>query len=176
MRRFLGTARGAGAVLAVVVVGFVNTSCGSNATGPSLSGNLDLQFKANGTTVDFTTQGSLVAAFADTAGQYDALITGYDATSGLGLVIFDGSPITTATYPAFTLNAGSGKAFGVQISYYDSHGSYGSGNQNPDNATVTITSLTSTRVQGTFSGTVSAASGGAAIAITDGKFVVQRVN
>ncbi len=176
MHTIRGAVRSVATVIAVLLSAGTIASCGSSGTGPSFTGNLFLQFKANGTPVDFTVQASLMASFADTGSQHDALISGYDATSGLSLVVFDGAAITTGTYSGYTLDTGAGFVKGVLITYYDSHGSYGSGNQNPVNAIVTITSITSTRVQGTFTGTVSPAAGTPAVAITDGQFVVQRAN
>jgi hypothetical protein len=174
MRGFMGSARGTGVLLAVAVSAYVSASCGSSGTGPSTNGDLHLSLKANGTTVEYTVQASLYAAFSNSGNQYNALITGYNAVGGVGLQIFSDSAIGVGSYSGYDISNGALK--GIIIGYTDaSNVSYVTGAQQQVVGTIAITSMTSTRVAGTFSGTVSA-TGHPDITITDGEFVVQRAN
>ncbi len=152
----------------------VLASCGgSDGTGPS-GAELYLKFKANGTLVEYTNAASLFASFSTTSGQSNLVISGFDATSNANLQIFDDHMVTTGTHTGF--DAVNSAIVGVIIGYQDSSGvDYVADGTNPSDATIVITDITSTRVSGTFFGVLKA-SGHADLAITEGQFVVQRIN
>jgi hypothetical protein len=158
----------------VLAAGLLSAGCSSSdSTGPGdNNGEYYFRFKANGTQVSFTTQSSLLATFAQAGSQYNGVFTGFDATTNAHVQVYDGAPISTKTYTGYNV---VGTAFvGALIGWDDDTGTLytaGSG----DVRTVTITSLTDTYVQGTFSGTVSAA-GKPSISITNGEFKLPRFN
>jgi hypothetical protein len=165
-RSMKGTKRGMGIVL---LCGLLLTACGGSSTGPS-GGSYYLRFTANGTLVNFTAQPSLLAAFGQSGSQYNALITGFDASSNASVQLFDGTPITPKSYSGYTL---VGNAFvGVLLTYQDAAGIvYSSGST----GTAAVTQLTATTVTGTFSGTLQA-SGHPNLPVINGQFYVKRAN
>jgi hypothetical protein len=132
-----------------------------------------VRFNANGQKVEYTIHNSLVAAFGQSGIQYNAVFTGYDATSNISLQVYDNKAIVPATFTGYSL---SGSTFvGALIGYQDKTGTlYTQGAVTP-NSTITITEITSAAVRGTFNGTVKAA-GKSDISITSGEFYVWRAN
>ncbi|HSM46343.1 MAG TPA: hypothetical protein VK872_00895, partial [Draconibacterium sp.] len=56
-----------------------------------------VRFNANGQKVEYTIHNSLVAAFGQSGIQYNAVFTGYDATSNISLQVYDNKAIVPAT-------------------------------------------------------------------------------
>ena len=135
-------------------------------------GQYYMRFKANGTTVEFKVQASLVAAFGHAENVYNAVFTGYDAESNISIQVHDGKAIEEKNYSGYIL---SGSAFvGALIAYKDKAGTvYTQGV--PGNASITVSEITATEVRGTFSGTLKA-TGKDDVIITEGEFFVKRLN
>lgn len=132
-----------------------------------------VRFNANGEKIEFTVQGAVVAAFGQAGNKYNAVFTGYDATSNINLQVFDNKEITTSAYSGYTL---SGTSFiGALIGYNDKSGTLFMQDALNPVTSITITEITSTTVKGIFSGTVKA-SGKSDISITNGEFYVWRAN
>jgi hypothetical protein len=149
------------------------SSHSSSPTGPSGSGQYYLRFNANGSQVSFTSQPTLLVAFAQSGTQYNALITGYTASANASLTVFNGSAINTGTFSGYNI-VGSALV-GATIAYQDASGTlYSSGTAATD-AVITITDKTSTTFKGTFSGRLKAV-GKTDIVVTSGEFFVKRAN
>lgn len=147
------------------------SSCKDDKT--ASESNYYVRFNANGTRIEFTIHGSLIAAFGQSGNQYNASFTGGNISSNISLQVYDNKSIVPATFTGYTL---SGSTFvGALIGYQDNTGTlYTQGAVIP-NSTITITEITSGAVRGTFSGTVKA-SGKSDISITGGEFYVWRAN
>ena len=145
------------------------SSCKKDDNG--VSGYL-IQFKANGKQVEFTEQASLLTLFYS-GSVYNALFSGYTASSNISLQVFDNKTISETTYSGYAL---VGSAFvGALIDYQDTDGTiYTQGTANSD-ASVTITQLAATTVRGTFSATLKA-SGKPDMVISQGQFFVRGAN
>lgn len=63
-----------------------------------------VRFNANGQKVEYTIHNSLVAAFGQSGIQYNAVFTGYDATSNISLQVFDNKAIAPATFTGYSLS------------------------------------------------------------------------
>lgn len=154
---------------------FLLNSCKKDQTN-SNAYSYFMKFDVDGKTIEFTTQASLVAAFSSsgtTVKQYNALFTGYNSNSNMGLQIFDGNAITTGTYTGYTIV--NSAVVGVLIGYQDTSGTlYTQGTTNSD-AVITISEMTTSTVKGTFSGTLKA-TGKSDISVTNGQFYVWRAN
>lgn len=164
-----------GRVFSLLVAASLFASCGgsNNSTGPS-SNELYYKFKANGTLIEFTNAASLWATFNTTSGQNTLIISGFDANSNSNLQVYRDQEITTGTYSGFA--AGNGALNGVLIGYQDASGvDYVDDGTTAADATITITSITSTRVSGTFFGILKS-SGHPDVTVTEGQFVVQRTS
>ncbi|TNF40638.1 MAG: hypothetical protein EP310_08565 [Bacteroidetes bacterium] len=132
-----------------------------------------VRFNANGEKIEFSVQGTVVAAFGQAGSKYNAVFTGYDATSNISLQVFDNKEITTSTYSGYTL---SGASFiGALIGYNDKSGTFYMQDALNPVTSIIITEITSTAVKGKFSGTVKAA-GKSDISISNGEFYVWRAN
>ncbi|HEV8613194.1 MAG TPA: hypothetical protein VGQ73_06765, partial [Gemmatimonadales bacterium] len=152
----------------LLLYGILFTACKSS-TGPS-GGSYYLRFNANGTLVNFTAQPSLLCAFGQSGSQYNALITGFDATSNASVQLFDGTPIAQKSYSGYTI---IGTAFvGVLLTYQDATGVVYSSGSGANTGTATITQLTATTVTGTFTGTL-VANGHPNLAVSNGQFYVK---
>ena len=77
-----------------------------SSTGPS-SSTYSATFSANGSTVQYTTQSSLLAAFAQASTQYDCIVSAFDASSSLSLQMYDGSAITAKAYSGYNVVGGA---------------------------------------------------------------------
>ncbi len=136
-------------------------------------GQYYMRFKANGTTVEFKVQASLVAAFGHAENVYNAVFTGYDADSNISLQVFDSKDIVETTYSGYGL---VGTSFvGALIGYKDTGETLYTQGATASDASVTISEITATTVKGTFQGTLKA-DGKANIAVTNGEFFVWRAN
>ena len=137
------------------------------------SGAYKMKFKANGTLIEFTVQGSLTASFSQSGSVNNGVFTGYDANSNMGLQVYDSKAFEESTYSGYVW---TGSAFvGALMGYSDKTGTlYTQGTTN-SNATINIIEITSTTVRGTFNGTVKA-DGKPDISITEGEFFVWRTN
>ena len=99
--------------------------------------------------------------------------SGTATTNLLGVVVVDDAPITLNTYTE-TLVSGSPQAV---ITFTDANGvAYSSINNSISDVSITITNITDYDMSGYFSGTVTPATGVGDITVTNGLFVVQRVN
>lgn len=158
-------------ILCFALFGIIFNSCNNNDADDEST--YYVRFNANGQKVEYTIHNSLVAAFGQSGIQFNAVFTGYDATSNISLQVFDNKAIVSDTFTGYSL---SGSSFvGALIGYQDKTGTlYTQGAVTP-NSTITITELTSAAVRGTFSGTVKA-TGKPDISITGGEFYVWRAN
>ena len=110
----------------------------------------------------------------------------------MGIFLFDQAAIAKGSYqdPQKTTNAGGDKIARVLINYYDdagngylSMGAMVDENGTPlpgvtgvvADAVVTITDLSDGQVAGTFSGTLALATGTGKVKITEGKFILKRL-
>lgn len=132
-----------------------------------------MKFKTNGTTVEFTSQSSLVAAFANSGSQYTATFTGYDSNSNLSIVVYDNKAIAPVTYSGYQLN--NTEFIGALIVYEDKNGKIYSQLSTNSDIKVVINEITSTTVRGTFSGTLTS-SDNEELSVTNGEFYVWRAN
>jgi len=150
----------------------VFSSCSDNDE--SSNGDLVIRFKANGTTVRYTNQPTLLFTAASSGNQYLAIISGFnDASSNLSLTLYSDSPIDKDTYSGYSV---VDIVKGVVIGYLDpkTGATFTSGGANV-NATVTISDMNATTVRGTFQGVLKN-NQHADITITDGEFIVKRNN
>lgn len=158
-------------LLVFTILSGIFVSCKDDET--ETSGEYYVRFNANGQKIEFKVQGATVAAFGQAANIYNAVFTGYDASSNLILQVFDKKEITTSSYSGYTL---SGASFiGSLISYQDASGTVFRQDVSNPVTTVTISEITSETVRGTFSGIVKT-SGKPDISITQGEFYVWRTN
>jgi hypothetical protein len=141
---------------------------------PDDSGSYMISFKANGVIQEFTSDNFPEGAFYDNGTQYNGLFTGTRSSSKIGVEVYDKKAITETTYTGYAVTEATTQslayAVGAAISYQDGQTIYLTGFQNPD-VTIKIIEITSTKVRGTFSGTLKA-NGKADIVITEGKFHV----
>jgi len=156
------------AVLVVLMITVVLSSCKKDDPEEN-GGAYEMSFTANGTKVKYTTQGALVASFANSGSQFLGVLTGYDANTNLHVQVYDDEAIVAGTYSGYS--ASGGVLTGVLIGYKDGTGT--SYTQAGGDIVVTISSITETSASGTFIGTLKA-SGKPDMVITDGKFTVQR--
>lgn len=133
-----------------------------------------LRFDANGSRVSFTQRGALWATFAQSGTQHNAVFTGYNAQSNMGLQIYSTAPIEEGTYTGYQF---SGNAIvGILIYYQDPNGiTYTSGINPPATTRITVEEITSRSVRGTFEGRLTEP-GHPDMIITNGVFVVERAN
>jgi len=136
-------------------------------------GKYFVRFNANGSKVEFTLQGSLVAAFGQAGVQHNAVFTGGDGTSNISLQVFDGKAIAAGAFSGYTITGGA--VVGTLIGYSDSSGTLYTQGSVGSNASITISEITTTTVRGTFGGTLKA-SGKADIVVSQGEFFVWRAN
>jgi hypothetical protein len=165
------TAAGPRALGLLILGGLLSSGC-STSTSPNGSGYF-LHFQANGTTVAYTAQPSLLVAFGHAGTQYNALITGFDATSNMSVQVFDGAVIAKGTFSGYGV---VGSAFvGALITYQDASGTVYVSTDQATDAIITITDLTATTMSGTFKGRLKVA-GHPDIVVTNGEFFVKRAN
>jgi glutamate synthase domain-containing protein 3 len=136
-------------------------------------GKYFIRFNANGSKVEFTVQGSLVAAFGQAGTQYNAVFTGGDAASNISLQVYDGKAIAAGTFSGYTITGGA--VVGAIMGYSDNSGTLYTQGSVGSNASITISEITTTTVRGTFSGTLKA-SGKTDIVVSQGEFYVWRAN
>lgn len=136
-------------------------------------GKYFVRFNANGSKVEFTVQGSLVAAFGQASSQYNAVFTGGDGTSNISLQVFDGKAIAAGTFSGYTITGGA--VVGALIGYSDASGTLYTQGSVGSNASIIISEITATTASGTFSGTLKS-SGKADIVVSQGEFYVWRAN
>lgn len=164
-------------------------------------GNYQVSFKANGTQVKYSSEAAAVLSYTTADKLYSAIFEGFrDYTSTtedhIAIILFDTKAITTGVYqdPEKAADASGAKVPKVLINYFkDAANNYitmgtfvdENGNMPPGtgaavaDAKVTITKVTATTVEGSFSGTVflsSDASFATKIVLTDGKFSLKRIN
>lgn len=136
-------------------------------------GTYYVRFNANGQKVEFTVQGATIAAFAQAENTYNAVFTGYNTSSNVGLQVYDNKEITTGTYTGYTL---SGSSFiGALIHYKDDLGILYAQDALNAVTSITISEITATAVKGTFNGILKS-SGKPDLSITAGEFFVSRAN
>ena len=130
-----------------------------------------MSFTANGTKVEYTVEGALVATFSDAGNQHIGFFSGYNSITNLNLQVYDDVPISVKSYTGY--NISNSILLGVLIGYDDESGT--DYTQVGDDLVVNVTSITDTSVSGTFSGTLKA-NGKPDIVIAGGKFTVKRFN
>jgi hypothetical protein len=170
MKIFFCTKRSA-LLLAIVSFGVLFSSCKKSSS--SNDSGYFVQANANGTLVKYT--GYAAAISTTLSGTYVLDIQGQESLSSstdiLAAVIMDESPITTKTYTDEIVN---GSPQGI-VNYYDHTGKqFSSALATTPAVTITITSITSTSVSGTFSGTAVDINSGETIALTNGSFKVKK--
>lgn len=160
-----------GVILAIVVFAFLSGGCKKdNDAG---SGGYHMKFKVDGTQIEYSVQGALVAAFGQSGTQYNAVISGSDGKSNAGLQVFDNKAISASIYSGYTIS--NSAVVGALMHYEDLNGTvYTQGTVSPD-IEITIIEINATIVKGTFRGTLKSA-GKANISITNGEFLVWRAN
>jgi hypothetical protein len=163
-------------ILFTAALGILLYSCGKNAT---ISPDSYVSATMDGVTKNFSAIDSL--GYSNTSTLYSMTVKGKTGTSDtsdvIQLNVFSASPITTGTY---TLSPDSHQAPYYPLVVYLPKGSHNLADDYVVDYTgnhpvsITITSLTKTSAQGTFSGTLIIAAGnsGATKTITDGKFYV----
>jgi hypothetical protein len=160
-------------MLGIILVTFFASSCKKDDNNEPDNSAYKIRFEVNGSLVEFNLQGSLLAAFANSGSQYNAVFTGSDSKRNIGLQVFDSKEITENSYSGYTISGSS--VVGTLMHYEDLDGTlYTQGSNNMD-LRITITELTDKIVRGTFSGTLHA-SGKSSISITNGEFYVWRAN
>lgn len=157
----------------LVVAGLVLGGCkGSDSTGPNDS-TYYLRFKANGSQVSFTLQGSLLVTFSTSGSQYVGIVSGFDAVSNANLQLYSNATIGKATYSGYTVSGGA--LVGALIGYQDATGTLYTSAGATVEASITVTDLTGTTMRGTFSGRLKA-TGKPDVVVTEGEFFVPRYN
>ena len=156
--------------LILLALVFVNNSCKKDTS----IGNktYEMSFKANGTLVDYKTEGGLTASFNKTDNQYITIFHGEDANSFINLSIYDDKPTSETSYSGYSV-LNSSITYGVFIGYTDDSGTIYT--QAGGDIIITVNSITTDSASGTFSGTLNA-SGKPELVITDGKFTLKRYN
>lgn len=168
-----------------------------NGGGTPDSGEYYISFKVNGVQKKYTSQA--IASFGYTAQNnlYNGVLQGYQkelavSAEHIALLIFDNNNIAASTYkdPQKAVNKDGDKIARLTINYYDAAGnSYLSmgtlvdenGNLLPGvtgitaDAQVILTSVKDSKVEGTFSATLFDASLANKQSITEGKFVLKRI-
>jgi hypothetical protein len=135
-----------------------------------------IRFRANGEMVEFTNQLILTAGFGQSGDLHTGTISGAnDATSNVGLQIYNNAPILAGTYSGYGVSDGA--VVGVIIGYTEKSSGvlFSSGGGPNVDAAVVITEITETTVKGTFHGKIMA-SGHPDIIVTDGSYFVRRAN
>lgn len=160
-----------GVILAIVVFALLSGGCKKDDD--SGSDGYHMKFKLDGAQVEFNMQTALVAAFAQSGTQYNAVFSGSDGKSNTGLQVFDNKAISASKYSGYTIS--NSAVVGALMHYEDMNGTvYTQGSVNPD-IEITIVEINSTIVKGTFRGTLKS-TGKADISITNGEFFVWRAN
>lgn len=150
-------------------------SCKDDNDGGNNNSTYFMSFKVDGTLVSYSNQFSLNATLGQSGAQYLNTITGADdATSNMGLQIFDDAPLTVKSYSGYTIVGGLTK--GVIVGYLDPVSGlvFSSGGGPVMDAIITITEITATTVSGSFSGTLQDA-GQPDKLVTEGQFIVRKI-
>jgi len=156
-----------------------------------------ISFKVDGVQKKYTSQAVASLGYASQDKLYNAVLQGYQGAASatgahMGIFLFDQAAIAKGSYmdPQKATNAGGDQITKVMINYYDdagngylSMGAMVDENGNPlpgvpgavADAQVTITKLSSAGVEGTFSGTLALATGTSTVKITEGKFILKRL-
>ena len=134
-----------------------------------------MRFKENGTQVAYNTTAQ--AAFSSASGLYMCVLNGLDPKSNMNIILTDKSPIAANINYTEQILPGLANSY-VFITYQNSNGvSFLSGNPLADqdaSAKVTLTAITDDYVKGTFSGKLT--NGSTIVTITEGEFILKRVN
>jgi len=151
--------------------GLLSFGCG-DGTGPGET--VFMRFEVDGQVVEYTQEGTLLAAFSGEFGQQFLFIGGFDETTLLAVEIYDLTRITPNTYSGYTVSGSS--AQGVVIRYEAGGGhNYETAGTEAADRTATVTEISARTISGTFSGTLSATDQ-EDIVITNGEFRVSRTN
>ena len=140
------------------------------------NGGYFFRFKANEIQYNYDFQLLLTAQFTQSGDQHLGTITGAnDASSNIGLQLYDDNSFKTGIYSGFTIDEGVTK--GVIIGHLDPITGliFGSGGGQNVDATIVITEFTDASVRGTFEGSL-LRTGYPDIIIEEGEFFVKRVN
>jgi hypothetical protein len=150
------------------------TSCKKSSSG-SVSGAITANI--DGTPTSFNTEAQ--AVLTNAGGVYEVSIIGFQGavstSNQIGIAVAGTSPITAGTYGD---NPSSNAPDDVSLTYTQQPGGYlyGASGTSPDTASVTITSISSTEVVGTFTGgmvLISGSTGTNSHTVTNGKFDVK---
>jgi hypothetical protein len=180
----------------------VSSGCKKSGNDGPDHNNVDyyISFKADGVQKKYTSQAIATLGYSSQDKLYNGILQGYPdpATaekSHIGIVIFDNKAIAAGTYqdPQKAANGDGDKITKVMLNYNDEAGngylSMGAmvdedGNPFPGannvvaDGKITVTKLTSTSIEGTFSGTTflsTDATFNNKVAITEGKFILKRL-
>lgn len=188
------------AILSFCVILLAGCNKGESGTGNNATPDYYISFKANGVQKKYTSQAIASISYSTQSKLNNGIFAGYQLSnvttkSHIGLFVFDNSPISEKTYqdPQKATAGDGSKPAAVMINYYDddgngylSMGALVDGNGNPlpglsnvlADARVTITKLTTSYVEGAFSGTVALSTDATfktKLAITEGKFILRRI-
>lgn len=180
-----------------LILAFAGCKKGDNGGGNPGSPQYYISFKANGVQEKYTSNAVSELSFVSQSKLYAAVLTGYSdagvtTKSHIGIFIFDNNAVSAKTYqdPQKATSGDGSKVPSVMINYYDDAGvgylSMGAmvdenGNLLPGvqnivaDAKTTITKITTSTIEGTFSGTVFGTDLKTQISITEGKFILQRL-
>jgi hypothetical protein len=163
-------------MIALIMVGFFagckKDDTTNNNNNNNNSTDYHVTFKSNGNSVSFTGYNTELGVFSSSGNQYTGVFTGASTTSNIGLSVYDTTAITTKTYSGFQAVTSASATVGTLVTYGDGTGnSYTSQNTN---FTITVTTLDSVHVTGTFSGSLKD-SNNDSLTITDGDFNVKRL-
>lgn len=185
------------AILSFCILLMAGCKKGDNGTGNNVTPDYYISFKADGVQKKYTNQAIASILYSTQSKLNAGVFAGYQLAnvttkSHIGLFIFDNNAISAKAYqdPQKASAADGSKPPAIMINYYDDDGngylSMGpmvdeNGNPLPGlnnvvaDAKVTLTKITSSLVEGSFSGTVASTDLSTKITITEGKFILRRI-
>jgi len=156
-------------LVVALVVSLLTASCGGGGTGPGGEGDLFMRFRANGVLHEETSETALFAYVYPATGNNSVVITTVTGTWHLSISIYDDDAIGSGTHTHASSNS-----LGPIVSFTSATGvDYAT--EIDSDAVVTITTLTDTRIGGTFTATV-VESGQPDVSLTEGSFMTTRFN
>lgn len=135
-----------------------------------------IRMKVNSVDKRFNDQTNLFGFVGLNGNQYSMLIASGNGLEMVGIQVLDDEDITTKTYAGLTLDQSGNFMQGIVLSFTDEASVDFSTDQNNAQGAVTITTINSTEIGGTFSGTLRNPLDGATLQITDGEFLVRRID
>ena len=159
-----------------VIVLFALSSCKKSSSSSAALGTINATI--DGTATTFNTEATAVQS--GTSGAYSLIIIGFQGAAGtsstLDITLGSSVPFAAGTLYSDTTTSANGNL--AEIAYVQQPGEYEYSDVLSGPVDVTITNITSTTVQGTFSGIVGAVNGGtpASHTITKGSFNLKLTN